>query len=139
MKRHTAIDQAFMKTFAEKLTEARARAKKLDGTSFEKFAEMLGVTRAGLHKYLREKSVPSLDILARARRLGIEVKYGELNIEMIKKRAKKDAASPEAQMILPLALENLTDQNISVELAPRKPNSIELNVTIRFSRKQVQR
>ena len=125
-----------MKSFAEKLTKARDKAKKDDGTSFEKFAELLGVTRAGLHKYLREKSVPSLDILERARRLGVEVKYGELNVDMIQKRAKKDAASPEAQMILPLALEHLTDQNISVELASKKPNAIELNVTIRFSQKR---
>jgi transcriptional regulator with XRE-family HTH domain len=124
-----------MQSFAEKLAKARDRAKKKDGTSFEKFAELLGVTRAGLHKYLKKKSVPSLDVLERARRLGVEVKYGELDIDMIKKRAKKDATSPEAQMILPLALENLTDQNIVVELAPKKPNAIELNVTIRFSQK----
>jgi transcriptional regulator with XRE-family HTH domain len=135
MKKHSPIDKAFMKAFAEKLVKARDKAKRVDGTSFERFAELLGVTRAGFHKYLKEKSVPSLDVLERARRLGVEVKYGELDVDLIKKRAKKDAASPEAQMILPLALENLTDQNISVELAPRKPNSIELNVTIRFSQK----
>ena len=124
-----------MKAFAEKLAKARDKAKRVNGTSFEKFAELLGVTRAGLHKYLREKSVPSLDVLERAHRLGVEVKYGELDVDMIKTRAKKDATSSEAQMILPLALENLTDQNISIELAPRKPNAIELNVTIRFSKK----
>lgn len=128
-----------MKSFADKLAKARDKAKKNDGTSSEKFAELLGVTRAGLHKYLKEKSVPSLDVLERARRLGVEVKYGELNVDLIQKRSKKDAASPEAQMILPLALENLTDQNISVELAPKKPNAIELNVTIRFSQKQARR
>ena len=44
-----------------------------------------------------------------------------------------------SQMILPLALENLTDQNISIELAPKKPNAIELNVTIRFSQKHERR
>jgi transcriptional regulator with XRE-family HTH domain len=139
MKKHSHVDKAFMSSFAAKLSGARDRAKRIDGVSFEKFAELLGVTRAGLHKYLKEKSVPSLDVLERARRLGVEVKYGELNIEMIKRRAKKDPASPEAQMILPLALENLTDQNISIELAPKKPNAIELNVTIRFSRKNARR
>lgn len=96
---------------------------------------MLGVTRAGLHKYLHEKNVPSLDILEKARALGVEVGYGDLNVNLIKKRAKKDRNSAEAQMILPLVLENLTDQNISVELGDKKPNAIELNVTIRFSRK----
>jgi transcriptional regulator with XRE-family HTH domain len=136
MKKHSPVDIAFMKSFAEKLSKARDKAKKDDGTTFERFAELLGVTRAGLHKYLKEKSVPSLDVLERARRLGVEVKYGELDIDMIRKRARKDAASPEGQMILPLALENLSDQNISVELAPKKPNSIELNVTIRFAQKR---
>ncbi|MFZ0770276.1 MAG: helix-turn-helix transcriptional regulator [Candidatus Sulfotelmatobacter sp.] len=139
MKKHSLLDKAFMHSFAAKLFHARDRAKRIDGVSFEKFAELLGVTRAGLHKYLKEKSVPSLDVLERARSLGVEVKYGELNVDMIKRRAKKDPASPEAQMILPLALENLTDQNISVELAPKKPNAIELNVTIRFSKKNARR
>ncbi len=136
MKKHSPVDIAFMRSFAEKLSKARDKAKKDDGTSFERFAKLLGVTRAGLHKYLKEKSVPSLDVLERARNLGVEVKYGELDIHMIRNRARKDAASPEAQMILPLALENLTDQNISIELAPKKPNSIELNVTIRFAQKR---
>jgi transcriptional regulator with XRE-family HTH domain len=135
MKRHSALDIAFMKSFAEKLAKARDKAKEVDGISFEKFAELLGVTRAGLHKYLKERSVPGLDVLERARRLGVEVKYGDLNVNLIKKRARKASASPEAQMILPLALENLTDQNISVELAPKKPNTIELNLTIRFSKR----
>jgi predicted transcriptional regulator len=139
MKRHSPLDKAFMKAFAEKLAKARDKAKRVEGTSFEKFAELLGVTRAGLHKYLREKSVPSLDVLERARRLGVEVKYGELDVDMIKKRARNDASSPEAQMILPLALENLTDKSITVELAPRKPNAIELNLTIRFSKKPARR
>jgi transcriptional regulator with XRE-family HTH domain len=136
MKRHSAVDIAFMKAFADKLAKARDKAKKADGISFEKFAELLGVTRAGLHKYLKKKSVPGLDVLEKARRLGVEVKYGELDIGLIKKRARKDATSPEAQMILPLALENLSDQNIIVELAPKKPNAIELNVTIRFLQKR---
>ncbi|MGD0468843.1 MAG: hypothetical protein ABSA54_10765 [Terriglobales bacterium] len=85
---------------------------------------------------MKEKSVPSLDVLERARRLGVEVNYGDLDVSLIKKRAKKDRNSPEAQMMLPLALESLTDQNITVEVGPRKPNAIELNVTIKFSQKR---
>ena len=66
----------------------------------------------------------------------MEVNYGDLDVSLIKKRAKKDRNSPEAQMMLPLALESLTDQNITVEVGPRKPNAIALNVTIKFSQKR---
>jgi predicted transcriptional regulator len=133
MKRHSPADKAFLKKFAEELVKARDKTKAADGASFAEFSEMLGITRAGLHKYLKEKSVPSLDVLERARMLGLEVKYGDLDVSLIKKRAKKDRNSPEAQMMLPLALESLTDQNITVQVGPRKPNAIELNVTIKFS------
>jgi hypothetical protein len=95
--------------------------------------ERLGVTRAGLYKYLNQENVPSLDILERAKALGIEVKYGDLDPDLIRARAKKDTASPEAQMLLPLAIQGLTDQNITVEVGPREPNAIALNVTIKFS------
>jgi predicted transcriptional regulator len=135
MRRHSARDKAFLKVFADKLREARDEAKRKRGVSAEKFAQQLGVTRAGLYKYLNEENVPSLDILERAKALGVEVRYGDLDLGLIKGRAKKDATSPEAQMLLPLAIQGLTDQNITVEVGPRKPNAIALNVTIKFSPK----
>lgn len=121
-----------MAAFAEKLLEARENAKKNDRISYQEFAHRLGVTRAGLHKYLNEKNVPSLDILERARALGVEVRYGDLDVPLIKRRARKDSTSSEAQMILPLAIETLTDQSITTEVVSRKPNAIELSVTITF-------
>jgi transcriptional regulator with XRE-family HTH domain len=139
MKPHSPRDKAFMKVFAKKLHDAREEAKRKDGLSYEQFAEKLGVTRAGLHKYLNEQSVPSLDTLERARAMGVEVRYGDLAVDLIKKRAKEDDTSAEAQMILPLALANLTDQNVSVEVAGKKPNAIELNVKITFSQKRSRR
>ena len=121
-----------MTVFAEKLLKARENARKVDGISFEEFANRLGVTRAGIHKYFNEENVPSLDILERAKALGVQVRYGDLDVSLIKIRSKKDSASREAQMILPLAIENLTDQNVTVEVGSRKPNAIELNVKIKF-------
>jgi transcriptional regulator with XRE-family HTH domain len=132
MKKHSLRDKAFLAVFAEKLLKAREAAKKNDRISYEEFARRLGVTRAGLHKYLNEKNVPSLDILERAKALGVEVRYGDLDVTLIKKRAKIDNTSSEAQMILPLAIESLTDQSITTEVVSRKPNAIELNVTITF-------
>ncbi len=136
MKKHSPRDTAFMKVFAEKLRKAREDAKKLEGVSYEEFAHKLGVTRAGIHKYFNEENVPSLDILERAKTLGVEVKYGELDVGLITARAKRDDKSPEAQMLLPLAIESLTDQNVTIEVGSRKPNAIELNVTIRFEPKR---
>ena len=132
MKKHSPRDRAFMKAFAEKLLKARENAKRVDGTSYEEFATKLGVTRAGIHKYFNEENVPSLDILERAKVLGVEVRYGDLDVRLIKARAKRDNTSPEAQMMLPLAIESLTDQNVTVEVGSRKPNAIELSVTIKF-------
>ena len=67
-----------MEVFAQKLSQAREDAKRENGMSYEEFAHRLGVTRAGLHKYLNEENVPSLSILERAKALGVEVGYGEL-------------------------------------------------------------
>lgn len=140
MKRHSPRDKAFLKVFADKLRKRRQEAKQEENVSYEAFANSLGITRAGFNKYLNEKSVPTLAVLEKARsEWGIEVKYGELDIDLIKRRAKKDDESPEAQMILPLALEKLTDQNITVEVGPKKPNAIELNVTIRFPQRRARR
>jgi transcriptional regulator with XRE-family HTH domain len=136
MKRRSPRDIAFMKAFADKLRRARENAKRMDGISYEAFASRLGVTRAGLHKYLNEENVPSLDILERAKALGVEVKYGDLDVGLIRARAKKADDSQEAQMLLPLAIENLTDQNVTIEVGSRKPNAIALNVTIKFEPKR---
>ncbi|MFZ0560278.1 MAG: helix-turn-helix transcriptional regulator [Terriglobales bacterium] len=136
MKKHSPRDIAFMKVFAEKLRKARDNAKKVDGVSYEEFAHRLGVTRAGIHKYFNEENVPSLDILERAKSLGVEVKYGELDVGLIRARARRDDASAEAQMLLPLAIESLADQNVTIEVGSRKPNAIELNVTIKFEPKR---
>jgi hypothetical protein len=38
-------------------------------------------------------------------------------------------------MILPLAIENLSDRNVTVEVGRRKPSAVELNVTIKFASK----
>lgn len=136
MKRHSRRDKAFMKVFAEKLREAREKAKDEGKVSYEEFARRLGVTRAGIHKYFNQENVPSLDILERAKALGVEVKYGDLDLNFIKRRAKNDDTASEAQMLLPLALDSLTDQDITVELAGKNENAIELNVTITFVRRK---
>lgn len=133
MKPHSPRDIAFMEAFAKKLSKRRDDAKKKEGVSYEQFARKLGLTRAGVRNYLKEKNVPSPAMLEKVAAVwGVKVGYGDLDVELIKKRGRRNSFSSEAQMLLPLALESLTDRNIQVELAEKKANAIELNVTITF-------
>lgn|SRR5438552_675675 len=133
MKKHSPRDKAFMKSFAEKLRKRREKAKQSEGVTYEEFAKKLGLTRAGLLKYLKEENVPSPQMLETVFRVwGVQVGYGDLDMKLIKERAKRNRQSSEAQMLLPLAIESLTDQNITVELTEKKPSAIELNLKILF-------
>jgi transcriptional regulator with XRE-family HTH domain len=135
MKPHSPRDKAFMKAFARKLRQRRDKAKHSEGVSYEEFAKRLGLTRAGVLKYLNEENVPSPQMLEKIHSVwGVQVGYGELDITLIKERAKRNKKSAEAQMLLPFAIENLSDENIVVELAQKKPSSIELNLRILFKR-----
>lgn len=135
MKRHSPRDKAFMKVFADKLRARREKAKREDKVPYEEFAKRVGLTRAGLLKYLNEENVPSPQVLETVYRVwGVQVGYGDLDLNLIKTRAKQNKRSSEAQMLLPLAIEGLTSQNITVELAEKKSSSIELNLKIAFKR-----
>ena len=135
MKRHTQRDRAFMKVFAEKLRARRKKAKREEDVSYEEFANRVGLTRAGLLKYLNEENVPSPQVLEIIHRIwGVQVGYGDLDLALIKTGAKQNKRSSEAQMLLPLAIEDLTKRDITVELAKKQSSSIELNVKIAFRR-----
>lgn len=124
-----------MKAFAEKLRQRREKAKSSEGVSYEEFARKLGLTRAGVLKYLNEENVPSPQMLERVLSVwGVQVGYGDLDLKLTKKRGGREKASGQGQMLLPFAIENLTNQNVSVELANKKPSSIELNLKITFKR-----
>src|SRR4051794_18406739 len=79
MNRKTSIDRAYARKFGEKVEAALLEARKT-GTSVEEFAMSLGVTRAGLHKYRKGKTVPGMSVIEKAKRLwDVDVKYGELD------------------------------------------------------------
>src|SRR5689334_8921595 len=114
MKRHTQRDRAFMKVFAEKLRARREKAKREEDVSYEEFANRVGLTRAGLLKYLNEENVPSPQVLEIIHRIwGVQVGYGDLDLALIKTGAKQNKRSSEAQMLLPLAIEDLTKRDIT--------------------------
>ncbi len=135
MKSHSPRDKAFMNVFAQKLRDRREKAKESENVSYEEFARKLGLTRAGLLKYLKEQNVPSPQMLETIYRVwGVQVGYGELDTRLIKSRARRNKESSEAQMLLPFAIENLTNENITVELTRKRPSGIELNLSIFFRR-----
>jgi len=135
MKSHSPRDKAFMSVFAQKLRDRREKAKESENVSYEEFARKLGLTRAGLLKYLKEENVPSPQMLETIYRVwGVQVGYGDLDTKLIKSRARRNRRSSEAQMLLPLAIEDLTNENITVELTRKKPSGIELNLSILFRR-----
>jgi transcriptional regulator with XRE-family HTH domain len=129
---HSAKDRAFMKKFAEKLATAKKKAVEVDGLTVDGFAKSLGVTRAGLHKYEKEKSVPGLGVLQRAREeYGIEVKYGELDVPVLKK-ARRKLGQEELQILLPFTIEAVEKGIPSAPRIERKSNGVVISFEIKF-------
>ncbi len=130
MSRSTPEDEAFKRRVAEEFTRARDRAIR-QGFSVDDFARSLGITRAGFHKYLSRKAIPSLRVLQEARRRwGVRLRYGELG-EAYLKAKKVDTGQMEFQF----SLEDLSKEQIRVtRFAPKGPNSAELSIQIDFSK-----
>jgi transcriptional regulator with XRE-family HTH domain len=129
MGRTTPEDEAFKQRVAEEFRRARDRAI-ADGYSVEGFVLKLGVTRAALHKYLNQKSIPSLRVLQRARRFwGVRLAYGELGDSYVK--PKKNARQMEFQF----SVEDVSKEQIEIKrFSPKGPNAVELLVKINFSK-----
>ena len=83
MGRRTAKERAFAAVFGERLEAAFNECVKdksnPDRISVENFAKSLNLTRAGLHKAMRGRSVPKLDLIERAKDYGVNVRYGDLD------------------------------------------------------------
>jgi len=129
MGRTTPEDEAFKQRVAEEFKRARDRAS-AKRFSVEQFAQTLGVTRAALHKYLSQKSIPSLRVLQRARQYwGVRLTYGELGDRYVK--PKKDPRQMEFQF----SAEDVSKEQIEIKkFSPKGTNAIELLVKIHFSK-----
>ncbi len=133
--RRTARDSAFAAEFGRRLESAfqkhvkdKSNPKRL---SVNAFAESLNLTRAGLHKAKRGKSVPELDLIERARQYNVFVGYGDLSVEV--KRRKRHPKGTDLQLFLPFAVENLKKDSVRVELGEHKGDSVEVKVWIKFA------
>jgi len=130
MSRSTPEDEIFKRRVAEEFNRARDRAI-AQGFSVDHFAGTLGITRAGLHKYLTGRVIPSLRVLREARRRwDIRLSYGELGDGYVKVQRQD---SP--QMELQFSIEDLSKEQIHVaKFSPKGVNSAELVIRIDFSK-----
>jgi transcriptional regulator with XRE-family HTH domain len=130
MGRSTPDDEAFKRKVAEEFVRARDRACQ-KGFSVEEFARTLGITRAGLHKYIARKAIPSLRVLQRARQYwGVRLSYGELGDRYIQAR-KKDPR----QMEFKFSVEDVSKEQIRItKFSAKGENSAELVIKIDFSK-----
>jgi len=123
-------DLRFIEMFSKRLKEEYGKRKGSDAA----FARELDVSRAALKKYLNGKAMPGVRTVALAfANLNINVSYGKFDAKRLCSRAKSNRRSVEAQLLLPFAIESLKQENIDIALVDKKPNRIELNVSIRFA------
>lgn len=130
MSRSTPEDEAFKRKVAKEFTLARDRAV-ADGFSVQDFVGKLGITRPALHKYLTCKAIPSLRVLARARKYwGVRLSYGDLGDRYVKSK-KKDPRQMEFQF----SVAAISKEQIEVKrFSPRGEKAIELLIKIDFSK-----
>lgn len=133
MKRNTPQDETFKKSVRDEFLAAIKRARKM-GYTTDKFAETLGITRAGLHKYVRKEaqSIPSLRVLERARRLWkVRLSYGGLSDEFI---ARKSVSA--GQLEFQFSVGDIAKENIQIQkVSPKGDKAVELLLKIDFSKR----
>lgn len=123
-------DLRYIEQFSQRLTEQYTNS----GGSDEEFARKLDVSRAALKKYLNGKAMPGVRTVALAyANLGINVSYGKFDAKLLCSRARSNKKSVEAQLLLPFAIESLSQEDIEVQLVDKKKNRIEMSVTIQFA------
>jgi transcriptional regulator with XRE-family HTH domain len=133
MSRRSAKDRAFAKAFGDQLLEVFEKlVKRQKKLSVKAFGDSLNLTRAGLHKAMKGKSVPKLDLIERAQKYDVVVKYGDLTAQAATSRSKKKHDA-DLQLFLPLAVENLKKDNVRVELGEHKEDTVEVKVWIKFA------
>jgi hypothetical protein len=136
-KRRTARDGAFAAAFGKQLEAAFKKhvkdKKNPNRVSADVFARSLNLTRAGLYKAKRGKSVPELDLIEQARKYDVFVGYGDLGDQFLNRKRRKQPKSADLQLFLPFAVENLKKDSVRVELGEHKGDSVEVKVWIKFA------
>jgi transcriptional regulator with XRE-family HTH domain len=130
MTRSTPGDEAFKRRVAAEFIQARDRARQ-KGFSVEDFVSKLGITRAAFHKHVTMKAIPSLRVLARARKYwGVQLSYDDLGDTYVKAK-KKDPRQAEFQF----SIADISKDQIEIKrVSPKGENSLEVLIKIDLSR-----
>jgi transcriptional regulator with XRE-family HTH domain len=133
MNRDTPQDETFKKRVREEFLDAIGRAQKM-GYTVDKFAGTLGITRAGLHKYIRSEhqSIPSLRVLEKARRIWkVRLNYGDLGDGFVSK-----TSNAQGQLELQFTTADIVKENIRIQrVTPKGDNAVELLLNIGFAKR----
>lgn len=129
-KRSSASDDAFKRRVAQEFVRARNRAEKR-GFSLDDFVRKLGITRAAYYKQVAGKSIPSLRVLAKAKRYwGVRLPYAELGDAYVS--AKR---TDPRQSALNFSVEDLSMEQIEIKrVSPKGERAVEVLIEIRFPR-----
>ena len=130
-QRSTKVDEQFRKKLAVEFARARDRAK-ASNISVEQFVAKLGITRAALHKYLHRQAIPSLRVLARAKKFfGVDISYGDLGESYVQIR-RADSRQTEFQF----TVSDISPDQISVKkFTPKGEAGAELIISIDFRKR----
>ncbi len=131
MSRSTPADEAFKRAVATEFSRARDRALKQNLT-VEQFVQTLGITRAAFHKYVTRQAIPSLRVLANARKYwNVKLQYRDLGDRYIKTRKEKDPRQMEFQF----SIQDISKEQIEIKkFSPRGDKAVELLIKIDLSK-----
>lgn len=126
--KRTEEDQQFGAEFATQLRPFYDKAL-AEGKTEKQFAQLLGVDRGGLQRYLRIGAMPSFRTIVLAyREFGIAVPYaGFESAPLVSGRGKRRRKISELQMDLPLTIE-APHGEISVVIKRKSPQRIRLQL-----------
>src|SRR5258706_15899896 len=105
--RSTPNDETFKRMVAKEFIRARNRALK-NGFSMEDFVGKLGITRAAFHKHVHRKAIPSLRVLANARKYwGVQLSYHDLGDAFVKAKKKNTRQTEFLFSVAAIAIEKI--------------------------------
>ena len=132
MKKRSKSDSAFARQVAARFAEA------IDAHDLtkEEAAEVLGVNRSAVYKYLSGNVIPGANVLRRAsREWGITLDYKGLRVdaEHFNDRIRRASTQSPVQMELPFAPETLAGKNVKVSTRLDRSRRLQITLTIKVA------
>jgi len=131
MKKRSKSDS----TFARQIAARFAEAIEAHDLTKDEAAEVLGVKRSAVYKYLSGNVIPGANVLRRAsREWGITLDYRGLRVdyEYFKNSTRRPPAQM-TQMELPFAPETLAGKNVRVNTRLDRSKRLQITLTIKVA------